>query len=70
MKHTLNCIVQIKQIMNKKYDKYEYFANNKQSMLVDGDLLVYKITSSLEEPIDWGDDIWTLHLTLEKVNNY
>ena len=35
-------------------------------MLVDGDLLAYKITSSLEEPIDWGDDVWTLWSDLKK----
>ena len=38
------------------------FHNNKSKiMLVDGDLLAYKITSALEEPIDWGNDVWTLH---------
>ena len=29
-------------------------------MLVDGDLLSYKITSGLEEAINWGNDNWTL----------
>ncbi len=28
----------------------DFFANRNKKMLVDGDLLVYKITSSLEEP--------------------
>ena len=43
------------------------FHNNKAKiMLVDGDLLAYKITSSLEEPIDWGNDVWTLHSDLGK----
>ena len=43
------------------------FHNNKAKvMLVDGDLLAYKITSSLEEPIDWGNDVWTLHSDLAK----
>ena len=34
-------------------------------MLVDGDLLVYKITSGIEEPINWGNDVWTLHADLK-----
>lgn len=44
----------------------DFFANTNKKMLVDGDLLVYKITSSLEEPIDWGNDIWTLSSDLHK----
>tara|TARA_S200002703_G_scaffold72067_1_gene62450 strand:+ start:726 stop:1595 length:870 start_codon:yes stop_codon:yes gene_type:complete len=44
----------------------KFFANKNKKMLVDGDLLVYKITSSLEEPIDWGNDIWTLSSDLAK----
>ena len=44
----------------------DFHANNNKVMLVDGDLLAYRITSSLEEPIDWGDDVWTLHSDLKK----
>ena len=44
----------------------EFLANKGKIMLVDGDLLAYKITSSLEEPIDWGDDVWTLWSDLKK----
>ena len=44
----------------------KFFANKDKVMLVDGDLLAYKITSSLEEPIDWGDDVWTLWSDLKK----
>ena len=43
----------------------EFFANKNKKMLVDGDLLVYKITSAIEEPIDWGNDFWTLHADLK-----
>ena len=33
----------------------EFHANKKKTMLVDGDLLAYKITSALEETIQWED---------------
>ena len=38
----------------------EFYNNTEKYMLVDGDLLAYKLTSSLEEVINWGDDNWTL----------
>ena len=44
----------------------EFLANKGKIMLVDGDLLAYRITSSLEEAINWGDDIWTLWSDLKK----
>jgi DNA polymerase-1 len=50
---------------NKMRNVIEFHENNQKVMLVDGDLLAYKITSSLEEPIDWGNDVWTLHSDLK-----
>ena len=44
----------------------DFFDNTNKVMIVDGDLVVYKIASSLEEPIDWGNDVWTLHSDLGK----
>ena len=38
----------------------EFYSNTEKVMLVDGDLLSYKITSALEETVDWGNDNWTL----------
>lgn len=32
-----------------------------RTLLVDGDVLAYKVTLTLEQPIHWHDDIWTLH---------
>ena len=42
----------------------DFYNNTNKVMIVDGDLIIYKITSALEEAIDWGDDVWTLHADL------
>jgi len=42
----------------------DFYANDNKMMIVDGDLIIYKITSGLEEAIDWGNDVWTLHSDL------
>lgn len=34
---------------------------NKRTILIDGDILIFKITAASETPIDWGNDFWTLH---------
>lgn len=31
------------------------------TILIDGDLVVYRLTSAAETEIDWGNDMWTLH---------
>ena len=50
----------------KMHNMNKFFANKNKKMLVDGDLLAYKITSSLEEAIDWGNDVWTLSSDLKR----
>ena len=30
-------------------------------LLIDGDIVIHRLASVLEEPIDWGDDIWGLY---------
>ncbi len=31
------------------------------TIIIDGDIPLYSIAFSVEEPIDWGNDFWTLH---------
>jgi len=33
----------------------------KSKLLIDGDLIVHKITASLETPCEWHNNIWTIH---------
>jgi len=39
--------------------------SKKRKLLVDGSVFVYRIASGIEEPIQWEDDIWTLHSDLK-----
>lgn len=35
--------------------------NKKVSLVIDGDIVVYKACAASERPIKWDDDLWTLH---------
>ena len=36
-------------------------ADNRNTLLLDGDLIAYRIAAALEKPVHWGDGLWTLH---------
>lgn len=35
-------------------------------LLLDGDIIAYKMASAVEIPIDWGDGLWTLHANVDE----
>ncbi len=42
--------------MSKKKTK-----TNRTTLLLDGDLIAYRIAAALEQATDWGEGLWTLH---------
>lgn len=37
-----------------------------RTLLIDGDILAYRVTAAAETPIDWGNDLWTLHADMSE----
>lgn len=36
----------------------------RKKLFIDADMPLYSVAFSVEEPVDWGDDLWTLHADL------
>jgi len=36
------------------------------TLLIDGDIICYEAASAVEQEIDWGEDLWTLHSNLDE----
>ena len=36
-----------------------------KTLLIDGDIFIYRITAASEIPIEWDNDLWTLHSDLD-----
>lgn len=34
---------------------------NRTKLLIDGSLIVYRVSAAIEEPTEWENDMWTLH---------
>ena len=32
----------------------------KRTLLIDGDIVVYQYSATVEREIDWGDDVWSM----------
>ena len=52
-------------VYNKNTQKME----NRMQLLVDGDIVAYKVASACERPIDWGDGLWTMHSYEDEVED-
>lgn len=37
----------------------------KPTLLIDGDLIAYQVAAASEVPIQWDEDTWTLHSSME-----
>ena len=35
-------------------------------LLIDGDMVCFRVCASVEHEIEWGNDIWTLHVDLNE----
>ena len=46
-------------LWSELYQQYQIDPN--RTLLIDADILAYRVASAAEVPINWGDDLWTLH---------
>ena len=39
------------------------------TLLIDGDIIAYRVAAASETPVNWGDGLWTLHAYEQEVEN-
>ena len=39
---------------------------NDRTLIIDGDILIYKVACQVEQATEWDEDLWTLHANLEE----
>ena len=52
--------------MGQRNNEEKMTRKRKRTLLVDGDILVYMISTQAEEATQWDDDLWTLHSDLKQ----
>jgi len=53
--------------MGQRNNEEKMTRKRKRTLLVDGDILVYMISTQAEEATQWDDDLWTLHSDFKTV---
>ena len=39
---------------------------NDRTLIIDGDILIYKVACQVEQATEWDEDLWTLHADLNE----
>ena len=42
---------------------------NNRTLIIDGDILIYKVACQVEQSIEWDEDIWTLHADFKEARD-
>jgi len=42
---------------------------NNRTLIIDGDILIYKVACQVEQAIEWDEDLWTLHADFKQARD-
>jgi DNA polymerase-1 len=42
---------------------------NDRTLIIDGDILIYKVACQVEQAIEWAEDLWTLHADFKEARD-